>query len=184
MIPTLLLEHKMHVRRPPRMSFQELEQLSYWPIMRNRIADRHDRVEPESAFLIARHDTAPIGAIVLRILYIVVPAAVRLPDVDFDALDRRPGRVFDGAEHKAGLAFGVRRDVAAGGDDLGFVAVEWPEDGTFGAGGGLRVVDCVNEEREAEDVGEEDEFLSCRVRLHSAKENEGWERDLHVGHRC
>lgn len=37
--------------------------------------------------------------------------------------------------------------------------VEGPEDGAFGAGGRFGVVDGVDEEGEAEDVGEEDEFL-------------------------
>jgi hypothetical protein len=40
------------------------------------------------------------------------------------------------------------------------VRVEGPEDGAFGAGGGFGVVDCVDEEGEAEDIGEENEFLS------------------------
>jgi hypothetical protein len=39
------------------------------------------------------------------------------------------------------------------------VGVEGAEDCAFGAGGGFGVVDGVDEEGEAEDVGEEDEFL-------------------------
>ena len=40
-----------------------------------------------------------------------------------------------------------------------FVRVEGAEYSAFGGGGGFRVVDRVDEEGEAEDVGEEDEFL-------------------------
>lgn len=39
------------------------------------------------------------------------------------------------------------------------MCVEGPEDGAFGARGGFRVVDAVDQERKAEDIGEEDEFL-------------------------
>jgi len=39
------------------------------------------------------------------------------------------------------------------------VRVEGPQDGALGGAGGLGVVDGVDEEGEAENVGEEDEFL-------------------------
>jgi hypothetical protein len=39
------------------------------------------------------------------------------------------------------------------------VCVEGAEDGAFGGRGGFGMVDGVDEERESDDVGEEDEFL-------------------------
>jgi hypothetical protein len=46
-----------------------------------------------------------------------------------------------------------------GGDGWGVVGVEGPEDGAFGGVWGFGVVDGVDEEGEAEDVGKENEFL-------------------------
>jgi hypothetical protein len=41
------------------------------------------------------------------------------------------------------------------------VGVEGAEDCAFGGRGGFGVIEGVDEEGEAEDVGEEDEFLHC-----------------------
>ena len=57
------------------------------------------------------------------------------------------------------LAFRVARHKLAVGYGFCFVGVEGAEDRAFCRGGRFRVVDCVDEEGEAEDVGEEDEFL-------------------------
>ena len=42
---------------------------------------------------------------------------------------------------------------------LGFMGVEWAENAAFGASRRLGVVNCINKERKAKDVGEENEFL-------------------------
>lgn len=93
------------------------------------------------------------------ILHIVEPFAVCLPNVDLDAFDGGALGVFDGAEDEAGFAVGVVGDLGAVWGAFSFVGVEGAEDRAFGAGGGFGVVDAVHEEGEAEDVGEEDEFL-------------------------
>jgi hypothetical protein len=167
MIPPLLLEHKMHMRRPPGMAMQLLQQLADRPIVRNRITNGPDGLEPKGTFLIRLHDRSAVGRVALGALHVIVPRRIRLPDVDFHAGDGVSGRVSDGAEDETGRSGGVGGDVLPGGDGRGVVGVEGPEDGAFGGAWGLGVVDGVDEEGEAEDVGEENEFLlrfvSCRI---------------------
>ncbi len=67
--------------------------------------------------------------------------------------------VFDGAEHETRRACGVGGDVLPRGDGGWIVGVKWAQDGAFCGVGGFGVVDSVDEEGEAEDIGEEDEFL-------------------------
>lgn len=95
------------------MAIQDLEQLPYRPIMRDRIANRHNGFKPEHARFITRHNTAAIRAIAFRVLHVVMPAAVSLPNVNFDACDRRSGWIFDAAEYETWLAFGVGGDISA-----------------------------------------------------------------------
>lgn len=126
------------------VSLQQLQQLPDRPIVRNRIRDRHNRLEPERALDIALHDRAAVRPGPLRILHVVEALAVRLPDVDLDALDRLARGVLDGAEDQAGLAGGVVADGSAVALVLGFVCVEGAEYRAFGAGGWLWVVDAVD----------------------------------------
>ena len=67
--------------------------------------------------------------------------------------------VAHGAEDEEWGAGGVLRHEGAVGHGFGFVGVERAKHGAFGGVGGFGVVDAVDEEGEAEDVGEEDEFL-------------------------
>lgn len=69
--------------------------------------------------------------------------------------------VFYGTENEARLTVRILRHSVTIGHFFYFVGVEWAEDGTFGGAFWLRVVYGVDEEREAEDIGEEDIFLSC-----------------------
>ena len=85
-----------------------------------------------------------------------------------DARDRVAVRVLDGAEREHGLAFGVRGHAGAVGQDGRVVRVEGPQHGALGAPLGFGVVDAVDEEGEAEDVGEEDEFLCTGLDLVSS----------------
>ncbi len=85
--------------------------------------------------------------------------AIRLPDIDMHARDGVAVRVLDGADGEHGLALGVRRHAGAVGEDGRVVRVEGPQHGALSAPLGLGVVDAVDEQGEAEDVGEEDEFL-------------------------
>ena len=165
MVPPLLLKHKMHVSRPPRMPIQNFEQLAYRAIVWYRIANRYNGFEPEHTRLITRHNTAAIRAIAFCVLYVVMPAAVGLPDINLNAFDRRSGWILNTAEYETGLAFGIRGNIGARRKDLRLVAVEWPENGAFSAGRRFGMIDCVDEEGEAEDIGKEDELLNLHIRI-------------------
>ena len=162
MVVAGLLEHEVHVRRPPRMPAQGLQQRPDRPVVRDRICHGHDGLEPEDALGVAGHDAAAVGPGVVGVLHVVVARGVGLPDVDLAAGDGVAGRVFEGAEHEARLAGGVGGDGGAIGQVLGFVRVEGPQDGAFGAVGGFRVVDRVDQEREAQHVRQQDELLETR----------------------
>lgn len=159
MIVSLLLEHKMHMTGPVAMPLQQLQQLAHGSIMRDRVGNGDDRLEPKVALLIALHHRPLIWPFSSRILHVVEPFAVRLPNVDLDALDRPSICIFDCAQDKAGFAVGIVGDCGAVGFGLRFVGVEGPKDCAFGAGGWLGVVDAVDKEGKADDVGEQDKFL-------------------------
>ena len=141
------------------MPLQPLQQLAHRPIVWNRVWHRHNRLKPEHALFIARHHRPLIRPFPTRILHIVEAFAVRFPDIDLDAFDRLAGGVFDVADHKTGLAVRIVRNEGAVALNFGFVGVEGTEDCAFGALRWFGVVDAVDKEGEAEDVGEENEFL-------------------------
>lgn len=162
MIPPLLLKHKVHMRRPPRMPAQLPEQLAHRPVVRDSITDGLEALEPKPPVLVAHHDAPLARALAPLVLHVVVPRAVRLPNVHLDAGHRSPPRVLNCAHGQHRLPRRVRRHGAAVRQHRRVVRVERPEHGALGAERRLGVVDVVDEEREAEDVGEEDEFLRCR----------------------
>lgn len=159
MVVTWLLKHKVHMRRPPGMPTQGLQQSPHRPVVRDRIRHRYNGLEPEHALCIAGHDTTAIRPVVVGMLHVVVARRVGLPDVDLAAGDGFAGRVFEGTEHEARPTGGIGGDGSAVGEVLGFVRVEGAEDGAFGAVGWFRVVDRVDQERETQHVREEDELL-------------------------
>lgn len=142
MIITRLFKHKMHVTRPPRMSSQLPQHNTYRPVVRNAVRHRDDGLEPKHTILITPHDASAVGVVaaVALVLHVVRALAVRLPDVDFDILQRRSVGRFDGAEAEQRLAVGVGGDGGSGGFGLRVVRVVGAEDGAFGGGGGLGVV--------------------------------------------
>lgn len=156
-----LVKHKVQMRRPPAVPAEAVEQLADGPVVRDGVADGLDGLEPEDAVGVALHDAALAGALVVAVivLHVVVSAGVRLPDVDLDALDRAALRVLDGAHAQHRLALGVLGHGAAVGHGRRVVRVERPQHRALGRRRRLRVVDAVDEQREAEDVGEEDELL-------------------------
>jgi hypothetical protein len=158
-IKPLLLKHKMHMARPIRMSLQRPEQLPHGPIMRNRIRHGHNSPEPKIAVRVAHQDPAAIGPRPVGVLHVVEALRVRLPDVDACALDGAAGQVAHGTQHETGLALRVLRQRAALREFVRFVCVKGAEDGGVRGAGRGWVVDGVDEEGDAEDVGEEDEFL-------------------------
>ena len=128
MIPPLLLKHKMHMRRPPRMSLQQLQQLSNRPIVGNRVRYRHNCLEPKHALLVAIHHTSPIGPLSIAVLDVIMPCTIRLPNVNLHALNWVPAHVFYGAENETRLPFGVVRHQVPVGYGFCFVGVEGAED--------------------------------------------------------
>lgn len=75
--------------------------------MRDGVADGLDSFKPEAPLFVA-HEDAPLARLAaVRVLHVVVPAAVGLPDVNLDSGHRVALGVFDGADRKHGLALGV-----------------------------------------------------------------------------
>ena len=107
MIPTLLLKHKMHMGRSPRMSLQKLQQLPHGPIMWNWIRHRHNRLKPENSLLITIHHASPIGALPITVLHIVMAGAIRLPDVNLHSFNRISFYILDCAKNETWFAFGI-----------------------------------------------------------------------------
>lgn len=150
------------MRRPPRVPAQLPQQLPHRPVVRNGVADGLEALEPKPPLLVAHHDAPLARALAPGVLHVVVPRAVRLPNVHLDAGHRPPPRVLDRAHGQHRLPRRVRRHGAPVGQHRRVVRVKGPEHGALGAERRFGVVDVVDEERQAKDVGEEDEFLRCR----------------------
>lgn len=115
---------------------------TYRPVVRDAIRHRDDGLEPEHAILIAPHDAPAVGVVaaVALVLHVVRALAIRLPDVHFDILQRRPVGRFHGAEAEQRLAVWVGGYGGSGGFGLRVVRVVGAEDGAFGGGWGFGVV--------------------------------------------
>lgn len=139
---------------------QPPQQLAHGSIIRNRIRHGNNRLEPKRAILTTQHHRPTIRLIpAVLVLHIIFALGVRFPDVDFNAGDGGAGCGFHGAEDEQGGAVGVGGYAVSRGEVRGVVGVEGAEDGAFCAVGGFGVVEGVDEEGEADYVGEEDEFL-------------------------
>lgn len=127
MIPPRLLKHKMHMCRPPRMSLQQLQQLSHRPIMRNRVWHRNNSIEPKYTVFITLHHTSAIWSLPICVLHVVMSCAICLPDIDLHTLNRISVHVLHGADYQTGLAFRIMRHVIAICHIFCFMSVEWPK---------------------------------------------------------
>jgi hypothetical protein len=146
------------------MPSQLHKQLAHRTIVRNRIRHGHDPLEPKQTLCVARHNRTPIRIIPpIRILHVVFTMAVCFPDINLCARYRRARRSFERAHDKERGAGGVGGDGGACGESGRIVGVERAEDGAFGGSRGFGVVNRVHEEGEADNVGEEDEFLRSFV---------------------
>lgn len=112
-IVALFLKHEMHVAGAKRVSFQKLEQLPHRSIMRDRIRHGHNGLEPKHTLAVALHDRTTVWTGPFCVLHVVEALAVRLPDVDLDALDCLARRVFYCAEDQTGFPVRVVGDCAA-----------------------------------------------------------------------
>ena len=160
MIPPLFPEHKMHMGRSPTVPLQHHQQLPYWPIMWDGVADGFEPLKPKTSFFVADHD-APLARLVTPLmLYVVMSRAISLPDVDLDARDGIPGRVLDCAKCQHRFAIGIRRHGAAIRQHRRIVRVERPKNRALSTVRRRGMVDVVDKKGKAEDVGKKDEFLS------------------------
>lgn len=159
MIVTLLFEHEMHVGGSHGMPPQLHQKLTDGSVVGDGVGDGDDGVEPKRALGVTGHDAAAVGAVPVGVLDVVVARGIRLPDVDLDALDGLAVDVLDGAQDQQGLAVLVVRHQLAVAHVFGLVGVEGTQDGPFGRVGRFGVVDRVDQQRKAKDVGQKNEFL-------------------------
>jgi len=113
MIEAFFLEHKVHMTGSVRMSLERLQQLAHGSIMRDRVRDWHDSLEPENTLFIALHNRTTFGRCAVLILHVVEALAVGLPDVNLSALDWLAVRVFDVTEDQAWRALWIMGDSAS-----------------------------------------------------------------------
>lgn len=112
--------------------------------MRDRIANRQDALEPKASASIARHDASFRRLVPIRVLNIVMPAAVRLPYIDLHILNGVSIRVFDRTDTQKRFTLGVRGHVCTMVQRWRIVCVERPQDRPLGRIRWLRVVDAVD----------------------------------------
>lgn len=145
--------------RPKRVAPELPQHIPDGPVDGDRIRHGSHRLETKPC-LVAHHDASTVRALTALILCIVVARGVRLPNIDTRADDRIPGGVPQGAADEHGLTFAIATDGAAVLEGDRIVCVEGAEHGPLGCARRLRVVHGVNEHREAERVGKEDELLA------------------------
>ena len=92
-------------------------------------------------------------------LNIIEPLGIGLPDVDLYPTQGLLFDVVDCAEYEEWLSFWVLRYVAAMSTVLGLMRVERSKECAFRAVLWLRMIDRIDQQRETQDVGEQDEFL-------------------------
>lgn len=141
------------------MPLEVLQQLSHRPVVGNRVRNRHDRIEPEVSIIVAGDDGPPVWAITTSVLHVVEALGVRLPDIDFGALQGVSGLVANSAENETGLAIGVARDRPTVVNMVGIMCVEGSQDCAVRGALWLGVIHRVNEERDSQDIAKKDEFL-------------------------
>lgn len=72
-IVSIFFEHKVHMAWPVRMTIQDVKELAYWPIMRDRVWYRDNTPEPKVAHFIAFQDCPTIWTAPICVLHIVKP---------------------------------------------------------------------------------------------------------------
>ena len=120
--------------------------------MRNRIWDWHDCFEPEESVFVAVHDSSLVRTFATRILDVVIPFAVSLPDVNFYSFNRLATCVFNRAENKTWFAIWVVGDLSAIGFHFSFMGMERPKNCALRTRRWLRMINTVDQKRQAEDV--------------------------------
>lgn len=163
------------------MPLEPAQQLAHRPVVGDRIRHRDDGLEVEHAVAVGLEHGAAVGSGALRVLHVVEALGVRLPHVDGDVRDGAAPGVLDGAQDEQRLAVGVARDLPAGRQVVRLERVEGPEDRALGRAGRLGVVDAVDQQRQAQDVGQEDELVA-HVAADLAHVDEEGDGGLPLGH--
>jgi hypothetical protein len=132
------------MRWSPGVPVQLFQELADWSIVWDGVANRQDTLEPKTPFSIALHDASLSRLVAIRVLDVIMPAAIRLPYIDLDALNGFSIRVFHGTDAQERLALGVRGHVCAMVQRGRVVRVEWSQDRPLGRIRWFRVVDAVN----------------------------------------
>ena len=94
------------------------------------------------------------------LLHVVEALVVGLPDIDLRARQRAAVRVEDATGHQARLALAVQRDQGAELAGRRLDDVEWTQHGRLRRTADAAVVDRLDQHRDTQDVGEQDQLLS------------------------
>lgn len=131
----------MHVTRPPAVPSQLGKQLAHGAITRNWIRHRHNRIEPEDAFLVTADNRSTIRCVsAVVVLYIVFAVAVCFPYIYLDVAERLARGRLDSAQYEERVTVRVARYGTSGSECGSVVGVKGAEDCAFSAGGELGVV--------------------------------------------
>lgn len=98
------------------------------------------------------HHRPLIRTFTAGVLNVIVPLAIRLPDVNLDPFDGLAAGILYGAKDKARFSIRIVCDLSAVWFYLSFVGMEWSKNRTFSACWRLRMVDTVHQERKTENV--------------------------------
>lgn len=150
------------------MAFKQLQKLTNRPVVRDRIRNRYNGLEPKCACRIAFHNTPTIRAVSFVVLNIVMTCRVRLPYINSDSFDWVSLHVFHSTNNYAWLAFGVGRQSFAIGYCFCVVGVERTQHRAFSTRGRFRVIDRIYEKRKSQNIRKEDELLLNVSAVHAS----------------
>ena len=142
------------MRGPHRMTFRRLDQLADRSVGRDRIAARQDGPERKPAVVIgdeAGTQRRPLR-LVGRLLRIVEPVIVGMPDIDFGIRERLAFEIGDAAADEHRLPADAGRDIRAMRHRLVFADIEWTKHRRLGRAFAFAVIYGIDQHRDAEHV--------------------------------
>ena len=148
------------MRRPVGVPPEGRQQLADRTIVGNGIVSRLDADEGVAAVRIGGEHAAQIVLRLLPLLLDVVEAfVVRLPDLERDPGQRLARAIADLPPDQQGLALTIQTNVRTIGIGRRRRDIERPEHRVLGRAGGTVMGDRVDQHRDSQDVGQQDEFL-------------------------
>ena len=151
------------MRRPVGLPPLQSEERTHRPIRRNRITHRLEGVELVASVGSGLEFPSQVHGRLRRVLDVVEAARRRLPDFEHRAGDRFPARRQHAAAKRRGLAGVLRGQVGPALARGRAFHVEGPKHRALGTAGGHPVVDGVDQHRDPERIGKEDELLPLFV---------------------